>query len=714
MPKHHRDLAADDARPKPAFNRPPGARASPVNGDGPTTPKRTSREKAKNSPVPSPADRSRENGKTRKTSAPVKTTPTRDRVKYNSGTSVSSTSHLLSVDSLSRLNAINQKVLVQEKKAEKKTQKKQYKDLRGPEPAQQRRKNKKNRDVSGAIMEEGRAFEKRTRPRPRGGGYEKRYVEETGDGRRFNKKLWITIGVLVLLLVIFIPVGVASSKKSKTTSTNTATDTTADPSDGCDAGSIPVGARGTYTDITTWADTTDFNCTYSNDTVGDLPVMGLYSSWDDTTQANSNVPRLDQQWAYGQMPIRGVNLGGWLDLEPFITPSMFNYPAVDNIVDEWTLMEKLGATASRVIEAHYLSFVTKQTFIDIQNAGLDHVRIPYPYWAVATYEGDPYVPRIAWRYLLRGIEWARECGLRINLDLHSVPGSQNGWAHSGHQGSIGWLTGVEGALNGQRSLDIHNQLSQFFAQERYKNVITIYGLVNEPKMLVIPVQSVTDWSTQAVELVRRNGISQWVTFGDGFLKLTDWTDMFKGVDDKLVMDTHQYQIFNVPELALTHQNKIKTACEGWSQLMSTANNPSTGWGPTLDGEWSQADTDCTQYLNNIGIGSRWAGTLNTGDLTTSVTTQSCASPPCSCAEANADPSTYSDSYKQFLQMYAEAQMYSFEKAWGWFYWTWQTESAAQWSWKLGLAAGILPAKACAPSFRCDSAIPSFSDLSESY
>ena len=635
-------------------------------------------------------------------------------MKYNSGTSVGSASHLLSVGSLSQLNAINEKISVQEKKAEKKTKQKHYKDLRGPEHAQQRRKNRKNRDVSGAILEEGRAFERRTRPRPRGGGYEKQYIEESGGGRGFNKELWITIGVIVLLLVIFIPVGVASSKKTKTSSSSAATDPTSDPSDGCDAGSIPVSARGTYTDITTWADTTDFNCTYSNDTVGGLPVMGLYSSWDDTTQANSNVPRLDQQWAYGQMPIRGVNLGGWLDLEPFITPSMFNFPAVDNIVDEWTLTEKLGTTASRVLEAHYSSFVTKQTFIDIQNAGLDHVRIPYPYWAVATYEGDPYVPRIAWRYLLRAIEWARECGLRINLDLHSVPGSQNGWAHSGHQGSIDWLIGAEGALNGQRSLDIHNQLSQFFAQERYKNVITIYGLVNEPKMLVIPVQSVTDWSTQAVELVRKNGISQWITFGDGFLKLSEWVDIFKGVDEKLVMDTHQYQIFNVPELALTHQNKIKTACEGWSQLMSTANNPSTGWGPTLDGEWSQADTDCTQYLNNIGVGSRWAGTLNTGDPTTSVTTQSCVSPPCSCAEANADPSTYSDSYKQFLQMYAEAQMYSFEKAWGWFYWTWQTESATQWSWKLGLTAGILPAKAYAPSFTCDSVIPSFSDLSERY
>jgi glucan 1,3-beta-glucosidase len=65
-------------------------------------------------------------------------------------------------------------------------------------------------------------------------------------------------------------------------------------------------------------------------------------------------------------------------------------------------------------------------------------------------------------------------------------------------------------------------------------------------------------------------------------------------------------------------------------------------------------------------------------------------------------------------MFAEAQMHSFEQAWGWYYWTWVTESAVQWSWKLGLQAGVLPSKAYAPNFKCDSAIPDFSGLSESY
>jgi glucan 1,3-beta-glucosidase len=65
-------------------------------------------------------------------------------------------------------------------------------------------------------------------------------------------------------------------------------------------------------------------------------------------------------------------------------------------------------------------------------------------------------------------------------------------------------------------------------------------------------------------------------------------------------------------------------------------------------------------------------------------------------------------------MFAEAQMYAFEQARGWFYWTWKTENAVQWSWKLGLQAGILPAKAYAPDFKCATDVPDFSALSESY
>lgn len=76
--------------------------------------------------------------------------------------------------------------------------------------------------------------------------------------------------------------------------------------------------------------------------------------------------------------------------------------------------------------------------------------------------------------------------------------------------------------------------------------------------------------------------------------------------------------------------------------------------------------------------------------------------------------TYSNDYKKFLQTYAEAQMSAFETAQGWFYWTWRTESAAQWSYRTAWKNGFMPQKAYAPAFRCGDQVPDFGDLEEFY
>lgn len=778
MPRKPRRSSATNLDARPSFARPPGAKAPQPSPSPPRKsnrreysdwsdeeasfeeleqrrrglpPKRTRKEKAKSSPAVSPVKRQasahvnqrerehrtertrrpdRDRHK-RKTSEPPNSYDRgdreRDRAKYSSGTSTNSASQLLSSNALSKLNQENDLAEFEAKRKARKKREKQYEELRAEEAAQKKRR-RKNRDVSGAVVEEGRSGEKRRKRAADtdGYGYYDTYDEKRGSREPLTKKKkWWIIGAiaLVLLIIIIVAAVVASKNNAKGggggggDSQSGSSTSTADPKNDCDAGDTPADAKGTYLDISTWLDTTDFNCTYTSETVGGLPIMGLKSDWDDSASANENTPPLNKAWEYGKMPIRGTNVGGWLNLEPFITPSLFNYPASDAVVDEWTLCQKLGSNAVRMMEHHYATFITKADFKGIKDAGLDHVRIPFGYWAVKTYPGDPYIQSLSWRYLLRAIEWCREYGLRVNLDLHGAPGSQNGWAHSGHQGTINWLNGADGDENGQRSLDIHDQLSKFFAQDRYKNVVTMYGLVNEPKMIFMDEPSkVIDWNQKAIALVRKNGIDQQIVFGDGFLALTEWDNTMKGVDDKLMLDTHQYQIFNVGQLKLKHADKINLACSGWTGIMTSSNNPKTGWGPTVNGEWSQADTDCTPNLNNVGAGSRWAGNLNTdtGAGAVQVNTPSCASPPCSCAMANASPDKYSGSYKKFLKMYAEAQMHSFEQAQGWFYWTWKTESATQWSWKLGRDAGILPQKAYQPDFKCDDDVPDFSDLPDSY
>lgn len=57
-------------------------------------------------------------------------------------------------------------------------------------------------------------------------------------------------------------------------------------------------------------------------------------------------------------------------------------------------------------------------------------------------------------------------------------------------------------------------------------------------------------------------------------------------------------------------------------------------------------------------------------------------------------------------------MTSFEVGWGWFYWTWVTEAAVQWSWKGGMRAGVLPGRVWERAFNCTQSIPDYKDLPE--
>ncbi|TWU77688.1 hypothetical protein ED733_008284 [Metarhizium rileyi] len=585
-----------------------------------------------------------------------------------------------------------------------------------PQKPRKHHKSKKRRVVSGAVMEEGRAG----RSGLRGGGswgedeFDKEELYRRRRREKPKKKLWVILGaVSVVLIIIIVVVAVVVSKKNDGDGSSKSSSL-----DGKDPNQVPSEWKNTYLDPWSWKTTTGFNVTFTDQMIGGLPVMGLFSDWDDSAKANDKVPALNEDWGpYGSRPARGVNLGGWLSLEPFITPSLFNYNSQMGIVDEYTLCQHLGASAASTLENHYASFVTEDTFKAIAAAGLDHVRIPFSYWAVEIYDGDPYVFRTSWRYLLRAIEWARKYGLRVNLDLHGLPGSQNGWNHSGRLGAIGWLNGTNGHQNGQRSLDVHDKLTQFFAQDRYKKILTHYGLANEPRMTFLKTADVVKWTEDAYKIVRKNGVKALVIFGDGFMGLDNWKGLMTGYDD-MVLDVHQYVIFNEGQIAYTHQKKVQYACDGWTQQAQQSMNTQTGYGPTLFAEWSQADTDCTRHLTNVGWGNRWEGTLNTGDSKTSVLTPRCPTKDssCSCAQANADPSKYSDQYKKFLQMFAEAQMHSFEKGWGWWYWTWKTESAPLWSYEAALKAGIMPTKAYSREFNCDTDVPDFAKggLAENY
>lgn len=481
---------------------------------------------------------------------------------------------------------------------------------------------------------------------------------------------------------------------------------------------IPKSYKGGIFDVSTWKDKSGFNTTFTDMTVGGLPIMGLNSTWDNSAQANPYVPPLEDKFSYGKLPIRGVNLGGWLVLEPFITPSLFSkYDLKLGIVDEWTLINYVNSTKGidavvNLMETHYSTFVTEDTFKEIRAAGLDHVRIPIGYWSVRTWKGDSFLPKISWRYLLRGLEWARKYGIRVNLDLHSVPGGQNGWNHSGRQGVLSWMNGNYGYLNGERALEIHNSLAEFFAQDRYTDLVTIYGLVNEPNMMALNSEQIKYWTEIAYELVRDKGYEGVISFGDGFLGVDRWKDVFPSDDfPDMALDVHQYTIFDVGLIQMSHTSKIDYVCNAWSDQIARSSSTSSGHGSTFVGEWSQAGNDCVKYLNNVGSGSRWEGNL---DLNNPGQMACHGNMNCSCAISNADPSTYSPIYKKFLLNFAEVQMEVFESngGWGSMYWAWDTETieSTLWSYKKARDAGLMPQLAYDRTYNCSMETPNYEEL----
>jgi aryl-phospho-beta-D-glucosidase BglC (GH1 family) len=88
------------------------------------------------------------------------------------------------------------------------------------------------------------------------------------------------------------------------------------------------------------------------------------------------------------------------------------------------------------------------------------------------------------------VEWCRKYGIRVKLDLHTIPGSQNGYNHSGKGGQINFLNGPMGVANAQRALNYIRIFTEFFSQPQYKDVVVMFGIINEALVSTIGMDSI--------------------------------------------------------------------------------------------------------------------------------------------------------------------------------------------------------------------------------
>lgn len=393
-------------------------------------------------------------------------------------------------------------------------------------------------------------------------------------------------------------------------------------------------------------------------------------------------------WPYGSEKVRGVNLGGWLVLEPWITPSIFE-AAGDAAVDEWTLCETLGAHQCRsVLSKHWSSFVTQEDFNQIAAAGMNHVRIPVGYWALEHLDGDPYV-KGQLPYLDKAVKWARAAGLKVMVDLHggecqriffhfgrqadqqrTAPGSQNGFDNSGKRGPINWQKGNTVA----KTKPAIAALAKRYAGDA--DVVTAVEALNEPNIPGgVNQDSLKQYYYDTWGLAREARKDTAVVLHDGFVPVESWNGFMSASTgfDHVMMDTHHYEVFDNGLLSMSTAQHVSTACGFANDHILTSDK----W--TVVGEWTGAMTDCAKYLNGKGIGARYDGTYGGSSAI-----GSCAGK--SVGTVAALPQADRDNIRRFI----EAQLDAYEKGSGWLYWTWKTEGAPEWDMQQQIAGGVFP------------------------
>lgn len=262
----------------------------------------------------------------------------------------------------------------------------------------------------------------------------------------------------------------------------------------------------------------------------------------------------------------GVNLGGWLVLERWMTPSLFEGLAVQ---DEYGFM--LQSAAADRIDTHRQTFITEADFRWLSEHGVNAVRLPVGYWLFGGEE--PYAA--CTEYVDFAMTMAEKYGFQVLIDLHAAKGSQNGKDHSGQIGKAEWYSQEEYR---QHTIEVLRGIA-----ERYAASPALWGieLLNEPQMGIKEFFILRRFYQQAYATltpILKPGTA--IVFSDAFLP-----QLFSGAMRPVsgypaVMDVHWYQfgrtnlhryfsrLLRRPSVIKKYQQKQPIIIGEWSGMLS--------------------------------------------------------------------------------------------------------------------------------------------------
>jgi len=281
-----------------------------------------------------------------------------------------------------------------------------------------------------------------------------------------------------------------------------------------------------------------------------------------------------------QNPVfRGVNIGGWLVLESWMTPTLFRQNGVAGGTGEWGFCQQLGQTrASQALKGHWDTWVTQSDLQKLAANGITHLRVPVGYWIVDIQQNEPFV-KGGMTYLQRLLGWANNIGLKVIVDLHGAPGSQNGHDNSGRNGPINW----QQPQNVERTVNVLATLTQ---QVMHYPAVVGIEVINEPWTTSIggPItfDVLKDFYTRAYPAIRGTGFKGdiWIPDGwdnnqwNGFMSPPNYYGVY--------LDVHLYHCFGGDRDKADPYANIDYTCQHDKPMLAGL----TGRDWSIVGEWS--------------------------------------------------------------------------------------------------------------------------------
>lgn len=236
--------------------------------------------------------------------------------------------------------------------------------------------------------------------------------------------------------------------------------------------------------------------------------------------------------------IRGTNLGNWLNPEGY----MFGFRRTNSphMIDE--MLRQLAGPdyADEFWQKFKDNYITREDIRLIASTGANTIRVPFNY---RLFTDEDYMglksSQDGFERIDRLVEWSREEGVYLILDMHDAPGGQTG---DNIDDSYGYPWLMESRASQQLYCDIWQRIAEHYRNEP---VILAYELMNEP---IAPYfdnmeemnASLRELYRMGVEAIRQVDTNHIIMLGGA-----QWNGNFEPLDDcnfdKQIMYTcHRY------------------------------------------------------------------------------------------------------------------------------------------------------------------------------